>query len=185
MRQKLISAASSVYPKGARNPSLEESLLKRIAPLALALTLITAACGGGGDAGAPTETPASGPPLPTLTAQPTTTSSGLQVVDIAVGDGAEASPGSIVYVSYNEWLSDGTFIDTTTVDGQVVTLRLVLRQGLVLQGFVEGIPGMRVGGKRRLIMPPDLAYGAEGSGNAVPPNATLIFDIELVEVRAP
>jgi len=186
VRQRLISAAGSVYPKGARSHSLEESLLKGIAPLTLALALITAvACGGGGEAGTPTSTPISGPPLPTVAAQPTTTSSGLQIIDMALGSGAEAAPGSIVYVTYNEWLSDGTFVDTTAADGVVTPIRLVLRQGLVLQGFVEGIPGMKLGGKRRLIMPPDLAYGAEGSGNAIPPNATLVFDIELVEVRTP
>ena len=164
---------------------LEGTVLHRLAPFLLALALgVLAGCGGGGKSATPTETPV-GPALPTVEGVPTTTSSGLQIIDITVGSGAEALAGSIVYVTYNEWLSDGRFIDTTTVDGTVTPLRQVLRQGQLLPGLVEGIPGMKVGGTRRLIIPPELGFGAEGRGNAIPADATLIYDIELVEVRAP
>ena len=159
-------------------------MTSRFASFLLALALAALVACGGGKGGTPTETPPGSLPLPTVAGVPTTTSSGLQIIDIAAGVGPAAPPGSVVYVTYNGWLSDGTFFDTTTVDDGVTPLRLVLRQGLVLPGFVEGIPGMKVGGMRRLIVPPDLAYGAEGSGNAIPPNATLIFDIELVEIRS-
>jgi len=157
----------------------------RFASFLLALALAALVACGGGKGATPTETLPGSFPLPTVAGVPTTTSSGLQIIDIAAGVGPAAPPGSVVYVTYNAWLSVGTFFDTTTVDDEVTPLRLVLRRGLVLPGFVEGIPGMKVGGKRRLIIPPELAYGAEGSGSGIPPNATLIFDIELVEVRSP
>ncbi len=125
------------------------------------------------------------PALATLSAPATVTSDGLQIIDLNAGNGDAARAGDIAYVTYSEWLADGTFVDTTAADGKVVPQRQVLRTGQIIQGLVEGIQGMKVGGKRRLIVPPALAYGSQGLGNGIPANATLIYDIELVSVTHP
>jgi FKBP-type peptidyl-prolyl cis-trans isomerase len=158
----------------------------------IVISLLTlAGCGSGGvGVHQPTTTPSPQPPatvpaLATLSAPATVTSDGLQIVDLRAGDGDGARAGDIAYVTYNEWLSDGTFVDVTATDGNVVPQRQVLRTGQVIQGLVEGIQGMKVGGKRRLVIPPALAYGSQGLGNGIPANATLIYDIELVSVTHP
>ena len=108
--------------------------------------------------------------------------------DTLVGNGAEAVPGRTVVVHYTGWLFDPTALDQKgkKFDSSVVQkvpFDFVLGQGRVIRGWDEGVSGMRVGGKRTLIIPPDKAYGARGAGGAIPPAATLIFDIELLEVR--
>jgi FKBP-type peptidyl-prolyl cis-trans isomerase FkpA len=113
--------------------------------------------------------------------QATTTSSGLQVIDEAVGSGQEAKTGDTVSVNYTGWLADGTKFDSSYDRNQ--TFDFTLGAGNVIKGWDEGVVGMKVGGKRKLIIPPDLAYGASGYPPVIPANATLTFEIELVAIK--
>ncbi len=106
---------------------------------------------------------------------------GLQVTDQLVGTGAEALPGRTVVMHYRGRLADGRSFDSSYQRGQPI--QFVLGQKMVIPGWEQGLRGMRVGGKRTLVVPPALAYGAAGQGAAVPPGATLVFDVELVQVR--
>lgn len=122
------------------------------------------------------------PPLPRSVddAAFTTTESGLKYYDFEEGDGAVAMVGDNVTVHYNGWLaSDSTLFDSSVQRGQPFTFQL--GAGRVIQGWDEGVDSMRVGGERQLVIPPDLAYGSQGSG-PIPPNATLIFEVELLSV---
>ena len=111
----------------------------------------------------------------------TTTADGLKYGDIAVGCGAVVKAGDTVNVQYTGWLeSNGTQFDSSRQAGRTA-FSLTLGQGQVIKGWEEGIPGMHIGGKRRLIIPPSLGYGAQGSPPTIPPNATLVFDVELVQ----
>ncbi len=109
-----------------------------------------------------------------------TTPSGLQYEDTVVGDGSSPRPGQSVQVHYTGWLEDGTKFDSSVDRGQPFVFPL--GQGRVIKGWDEGVAGMKEGGKRRLTIPPDLGYGARGAGGVIPPNATLIFDVELLKV---
>ena len=110
-----------------------------------------------------------------------TTPSGLQYDDEVIGDGAEATPGRSVRVHYTGWLTDGTKFDSSQDRGQPFDFHL--GAGRVIKGWDEGVAGMKVGGKRKLTIPPDLGYGARGAGGVIPPNATLVFDVELLAVH--
>ena len=128
-------------------------------------------------------TAASAPPA---AAQSTvTTPSGLKYQDEVVGTGPEAKPGQTVAVHYTGWLDQngqpGKKFDSSRDRGEPLSFGLGARQ--VIAGWDQGIAGMKVGGKRRLIIPPELGYGARGAGGVIPPNATLIFDVELMGVR--
>ncbi|MBK9055395.1 MAG: FKBP-type peptidyl-prolyl cis-trans isomerase [Chloroflexi bacterium] len=112
-----------------------------------------------------------------------TTESGLQYVDLVVGDGAQPEDGAIVSLHYTGWLADGTKFDSSIDRGSPITL--VLGQGQVIAGWDEGIASMNVGGRRQLIIPPALGYGETGYQGLIPPNTTLIFDIELLDSREP
>jgi FKBP-type peptidyl-prolyl cis-trans isomerase len=105
----------------------------------------------------------------------------LQIEDLVVGEGAEAVAGSTVLVHYTGWLTDGTKFDSSLDRGQPFSFGL--GQGMVIPGWDQGVEGMKVGGKRKLTIPPDLGYGAQGAGGVIPPNATLIFEVELLEVQ--
>jgi FKBP-type peptidyl-prolyl cis-trans isomerase len=107
-----------------------------------------------------------------------TTDSGLKFEDIQCGDGEEAGRGDTVSVKYRGTLEDGKEFDSGTYPFQIGS-------GMVIPGWEEGIAGMKVGGQRKLIIPPDLAYGAQGSPPVIPPNAILIFDVELLEIQQP
>ncbi len=109
-----------------------------------------------------------------------TTESGLQVVDLEEGEGAEVEAGQPVTIHYTGWLTDGTRFDSSYNRGEPFTF--VPGSGQMIPGVDEGVVGMREGGRRQLIIPPDLAYGAQGAGGVIPPNATLTFLIEVVEV---
>ncbi len=108
------------------------------------------------------------------------TESGLRITDLEVGEGAEAVSGRTVAVNYRGTLENGREFDSSYGRGP---FRFPLGAGRVIQGWDEGVAGMRVGGKRRLVVPPALAYGSRGAGGVIPPDATLIFEVELLEVE--
>lgn len=104
----------------------------------------------------------------------------LQIEDITVGDGAEAVSGQRVTVHYTGWLTSGKKFDSSVDRGQPFVFPL--GGGRVIRGWDEGVAGMRVGGKRKLTIPPHMGYGARGAGGVIPPNATLVFEVELLGV---
>ena len=114
-------------------------------------------------------------------AAPTTTASGLGIQEVKIGGGALAEAGKIVSVTYTGTRTDGSKFDSTADHGGQ-PIEFALGTGRVIKGWDEGINGMKVGGRRKLTIPPHLAYGERGMG-PIPPNATLIFDVELVGVR--
>jgi FKBP-type peptidyl-prolyl cis-trans isomerase len=112
----------------------------------------------------------------------------LQVTDSLVGSGAEATPGQEVRVHYTGWLYDATAanhhgakFDSSRDRNEPFSFTLGARQ--VISGWDTGVAGMKVGGKRTLVIPPHMGYGARGAGGVIPPNATLVFDVELLGVR--
>ena len=114
-------------------------------------------------------------------AQEVTMPSGLKYVDRVVGTGDEAVAGKTVNVHYTGWLENGKKFDSSVDRGQPFSFPL--GAGRVIKGWDEGVQGMKVGGKRKLTIPSDLGYGSRGAGGVIPPNATLIFDVELLGVR--
>ncbi len=163
-------------------------LMALIAVLDLAGMLIACKSSGGKSTGTPVRTsarltqittPAStAKPIPTVGGQPTVTSTGLKIIDIQVGTGAEAKATDTVTAQYTGYLADGTIFDGPAIHGGPAQFPL----NGVIQGWQEGVPGMKIGGKRRLIIPPALGYGAQGYPPKIPPNPTLTFDIELVSI---
>ncbi|HYT87814.1 MAG TPA: FKBP-type peptidyl-prolyl cis-trans isomerase [Gemmataceae bacterium] len=109
-----------------------------------------------------------------------TTKSGLKYIDEKVGNGKEAKAGHTVEVHYTGWLKDGKKFDSSVDRGKPFSFKL--GAGKVIKGWDEGVAGMKEGGKRKLIIPPDLAYGERGAGGVIPPNAELTFDVELLKV---
>ena len=153
--------------------SLIRSRLTVHALIALILAVVAAACGGGSDNGAPASPTASVPYSQT---------------DLRVGTGAEATAGRRLSVHYTGWLyaagapdNKGQQFDSSLSPGRSA-YPFTLGRGDVIPGWDQGVVGMRVGGQRRLVIPPALAYGASGRSPSIPPNATLVFDIELLEV---
>lgn len=111
----------------------------------------------------------------------TTTASGLIIEEILPGEGNEARTGDTVRVHYTGWLTDGSKFDSSVDRDE--PFDFPLGRGYVIRGWDEGVAGMRVGGRRKLTIPPDLGYGARGAGGVIPPNATLVFEVELLAVR--
>ena len=105
----------------------------------------------------------------------------LQIEDQVQGTGAEAKSGQRVSVHYTGWLTDGKKFDSSVDRGKPFSFQL--GAGQVIKGWDQGVAGMKVGGKRKLTIPPDLGYGARGAGGVIPPNATLVFEVELLGVR--
>jgi FKBP-type peptidyl-prolyl cis-trans isomerase FkpA len=130
------------------------------------LAALTAACSQAGAGGGGSEV---------------TTASGLKYTDVTVGSGAEATSGKMVDVHYTGWLLDGKKFDSSKDRGQPFNFKL--GGGQVIKGWDEGVAGMKVGGTRTLMIPPELGYGARGAPGAIPPNATLKFEVELLGVR--
>jgi FKBP-type peptidyl-prolyl cis-trans isomerase len=119
-------------------------------------------------------------PLPPLDApdwQPRP--NGLQIWDVTAGTGTEAKPAGTVKVHYTGWLTDGTVFDSSKKRNEPIEFPLTG----VIKGWGDGVPGMKVGGVRRLVIPPELGYGKRGAPGAIPPDATLVFEIELLDVR--
>ena len=141
--------------------------MKRLIPILAVLAV--SACGGGDS-------------NPTEPSEPTTTAPYSQT-DLVVGTGATANPGSQVTVAYTGWLHDSSKPDAKGLQFQSNTIPFRLGTGAVIRGWDQGIVGMRVGGQRRLVIPPDLAYGNGTPGAPIPPNATLVFDVTLNSVQ--
>ena len=143
-----------------------------LVPQALALSAAVVAIGCGG----------SGPTSPTILP-----GAPFSQTDLRVGTGADATAGRRVTVNYTGWLYDPTRPEQkgqqfdTSVGRQPFVF--TLGAGQVIRGWDQGVAGMKVGGQRRLVIPPDLAYGSAGSGSVIPPNATLVFDVELLDVQ--
>jgi len=109
------------------------------------------------------------------------TSSGLEYIEVEAGTGAQAETGRTVSVHYTGKFQDGKVFDSSVSRGEPI--EFPLGKGRVIKGWDEGIALMKVGGKAQLIIPPDLAYAERGAGGVIPPNATLVFDVELVSVK--
>jgi len=109
------------------------------------------------------------------------TPSGLAYIDEVVGTGNSPHQGQTVVVHYTGWLTDGKKFDSSVDRGQ--PFEFVLGTGQVIRGWDEGVASMKIGGKRKLIIPADLGYGARGAGGAIPPNATLVFEVQLLGVK--
>ena len=149
-------------------------------PFAVFQQMIDAALAGGGGTGqTPTPQAEGGPP--SVSGETTTTASGLQFIDIEEGSGASPQTGQTVVVHYTGWLADGTKFDSSVDRGQPFSFSI--GTGQVIKGWDEGVATMKAGGKRRLIIPPELGYGAGGYPPIIPANAQLTFDVELLEIR--
>ena len=109
------------------------------------------------------------------------TASGLGIEELRVGTGVVAEPGRTVSVHYTGWLTDGREFDSSRRRNELLSFRL--GQGRVIAGWEEGVSGMKVGGRRKLVIPASLGYGDAGAGGVIPPGATLIFDVELCKVQ--
>ncbi len=140
------------------------------------------------------ETTAAAPATAPATDAPAATAStgnevmAMQKIDLAPGSGPEIKAGQNALVHYTGWLYDSTKPDNkgTKFDSSVdrnEPFEFPVGGGMVIKGWDEGVAGMKVGGKRRLVIPPDMGYGSRGAGGVIPPNATLVFDVELVEIR--
>lgn len=160
---------------------------RSIRPLAALAALVLTGCSSTSGGKTP---PPSAPPAPAAATAPNpqsalpqevVTRDGLKYVDLKVGDGAIAEAGMRAMVHYTGWLTDGTTFDSSVERGQPFSF--TLGQGQVIRGWDEGVKGMRVGGKRKLTIPPDMGYGSRGAAGVIPPNATLIFDVELLDVK--
>jgi FKBP-type peptidyl-prolyl cis-trans isomerase len=139
--------------------------------LTLLGTLVALPAFAGGPPAAPAKTTGKG----------TKTPSGLQYWDLKKGTGAAAKAGDSVKVNYTGYLTDGKMFDSSLTRNEPFGFKL--GAGMVIKGWDEGVAGMKVGGKRQLRIPPDLGYGAGGAGGVIPPNATLVFDVELLGVN--
>ena len=105
----------------------------------------------------------------------------LIIEDIKIGDGKEAKSGDTVVMQYKGTLTDGTKFDSSYDRNEPFTTQIGV--GQVIKGWDLGVPGMKIGGKRKLTIPPDLGYGSRGAGAVIPPNATLIFEVELLDIK--
>ncbi len=120
------------------------------------------------------------PPMPPVdAAEWVKQDNGLEIWDAKVGDGDEVKPGATVTVHYTGWLTNAKMFDSSVARGQTISFSL----NQVIKGWQVGIPGMKPGGVRRLKIPANLGYGAAGAGRDIPPNSTLIFEVELISSK--
>jgi FKBP-type peptidyl-prolyl cis-trans isomerase FkpA len=145
-----------------------------ILSMVIPLAALAAGCSRSPDEPASTFTPASGTPLPPAPTK-------LEIEDTKVGTGREAKNGDTVHVQYTGTLMNGTKFDSSYDHGGD-PFKVTVGKGEVIKGWDQGLPGMKVGGKRRLKIPPSLGYGDKGSPPSIPANAGLIFDVELVSI---
>jgi FKBP-type peptidyl-prolyl cis-trans isomerase FkpA len=138
---------------------------------------LAAACGSRGDAKASGFSADLGVDTTTMTKAP----SGLWYTDVTTGQGAEAEPGRTVRVHYTGWLPSGKKFDSSRDRGE--PFAFTLGAGQVITGWDEGVKGMKVGGRRKLVLPPSMAYGEAGAPPDIPPGATLVFDVEVLGVQ--
>jgi peptidylprolyl isomerase len=157
---------------------IERSTMKLQFALVIGLLTLLAVAYGCGKSEKASMAVASSPAK--VNGQPTTTASGLQYWDIVVGTGTTAAPGDMVRVHYTGFLTSGEKFDSSRDRGE--PFAFPLGAGQVIKGWDEGVAGMKVGGQRQLRIPPSLGYGSAGAGGVIPPNATLIFDVELIAV---
>jgi FKBP-type peptidyl-prolyl cis-trans isomerase len=154
--------------------------------------VLLSACGGSAPPaeGAPTalapavandQADASAAPAAEDAAAPVVTAGKVVIVDSKIGTGATAKTGDKISVHYTGTLTDGTVFDSSRTRGEPFEFRL--GAGRVIPGWEEGFAGMKIGGRRTLTIPPEMAYGARGAGGVVPPNATLVFDVELLAIQ--
>jgi peptidylprolyl isomerase len=166
------SASKEVAPAPAA-PAEKKAAEKTSTPTISEVTAVAKKDEGKPAAPASTASPAAG--------QEVTTPSSLKYVDLKVGDGASPKQGQQVIVHYTGWLTNGTKFDSSVDKGQPFNFRLGM--GMVIKGWDEGVATMKVGGKRKLTIPPQLGYGAKGYPPVIPPNSTLVFDVELLDIK--
>ena len=145
------------------------------------LSAAALACGGSADRDKTAESARFSAALEIDTTALTSTPSGLRYQDVKQGDGAEATADRTVSVHYTGWLPNGEKFDSSRDRNQ--PFGFTLGAGQVIAGWDEGVAGMKVGGRRKLVIPADLGYGTAGAPPAIPPGATLVFDVELLDVR--
>jgi peptidylprolyl isomerase len=144
--------------------------------LSASLLLFVASCGKKAETASQAKSQTTGAKMDTVT-----TPSGLKYVDLKVGTGATPQTGQTCFMHYTGWLTDGKKFDSSRDRNQPFPFPIGM--GKVIKGWDEGVASMKVGGQRKLIIPPQLGYGERGAGGVIPPNATLIFDVELLEVK--